>query len=389
MKHKLKEIVQHSTQVLQHTQKVTRRICAASLTLVLSVSFMLASATPAAALNSGFSRLAGAVRYDTMSRIVDEYTSLRSSYTGAGNTSIAIVVSGANYPDALAASALAGLADAPIILTETNTLTAQARAQLQKIAPKLTIVIGGEKVITPSVYNAIKSVVVKNSSDYAITRIAGATRYETSLAILNQNVVNLTDNSGNKQPNWSTYTPTVIIASADGFADSLSIGSFAYNRMAPIVLCNPSTGLSDAAIKAISNYGFKNAIIVGGPKAVPSKVEGQLKAISSIGSNVKRLSGNTRYETSIAIAKYEMANVEGFSLNGVVLASGENFPDALAASPLAGLSVSPIVLVSGGSNAASDYFTTMKGASNRAYVVGGNAVVSDSLANTLKSSLGF
>ena len=65
-------------------------------------------------------RLSGATRYDTMERIV-----------GAGgwrSGGTVIVASGGNYPDALAASGLAGVLDAPIVLTDGNTLSVQASA---------------------------------------------------------------------------------------------------------------------------------------------------------------------------------------------------------------------------------------------------------------------
>nr|WP_270449412.1 InlB B-repeat-containing protein [Bifidobacterium adolescentis] len=67
-------------------------------------------------------RLSGATRYDTMERIV-----------GAGgwrSGGTVIVASGGNYPDALAASGLAGVLDAPIVLTDGNTLSVQASARL-------------------------------------------------------------------------------------------------------------------------------------------------------------------------------------------------------------------------------------------------------------------
>jgi putative cell wall-binding protein/GH25 family lysozyme M1 (1,4-beta-N-acetylmuramidase) len=64
---------------------------------------------------------------------------------------------------------------------------------------------------------------------------------------------------------------------------------------------------------------------------------------------VQRLEGPTRYDTMAAV------NAQGFSTtatNTVILATGENFPDALAAAGLAGISTAPVVLTA--PNALSD-----------------------------------
>src|SRR5688572_28184995 len=68
-------------------------------------------------------RYAGATRYGTAAAIAGD-----ASFDGA---TTAIVATGENYPDALAASALAGAeAPAPIILTQKDTYTSDAKAAL-------------------------------------------------------------------------------------------------------------------------------------------------------------------------------------------------------------------------------------------------------------------
>ena len=54
---------------------------------------------------------------------------------------------------------------------------------------------------------------------------------------------------------------------------------------------------------------------------------------------VSRLCGETRYETA-----YESSKKLSSTSNTIILASGENFPDALAASALAGVNNAPILL---------------------------------------------
>ena len=57
--------------------------------------------------------------------------------------------------------------------------------------------------------------------------------------------------------------------------------------------------------------------------------------------NVTRLSGQDRFQTSIAVA---LQAFTGNQLQNVIVASGYSFPDALAASPLAAKLKAPIIL---------------------------------------------
>ena len=85
-------------------------------------------------------RLAGDTRYDTMSRIVDE---------GGWRTGGTVVVaSGSNYPDALAASGLAGVLDAPVVLTDGDVLSAQAADRVRALAPSRIVVAGGPAAVS-------------------------------------------------------------------------------------------------------------------------------------------------------------------------------------------------------------------------------------------------
>lgn len=92
----------------------------------------------------------------------------------------AIVASGANFPDALSASSLAGLLDAPVILTENSGLSTDASDELKRLAPTRVYVIGGESAISASTYKQIQNITGKKCT---VERIAGQTRYETCMKI--------------------------------------------------------------------------------------------------------------------------------------------------------------------------------------------------------------
>ena len=97
----------------------------------LGALFVLASlplfATEALALQVNVQRVAGDTRYDTMSELI-------SNVGGWSASDKVILASGANYPDALSASALAGAYDAPIILTDPLSYQARRRQQLNSLA---------------------------------------------------------------------------------------------------------------------------------------------------------------------------------------------------------------------------------------------------------------
>ena len=73
---------------------------------------------------NGLHRIFGQTRYETMAALVE-----KGEWKQSGT---AIVASGANFPDALSASSLAGRLDAPVILTESSRLSAEASAELKK-----------------------------------------------------------------------------------------------------------------------------------------------------------------------------------------------------------------------------------------------------------------
>ena len=66
-------------------------------------------------------------------------------------------------------------------------------------------------------------------------------------------------------------------------------------------------------------------------------------SVEANSTNVIRLAGDTRYDTMSRIIQAEVPGTSEY----VVVASGDNFPDALAAAPLAGALKAPIVLTSG------------------------------------------
>ena len=305
-------------------------------------------------------RLAGYTRYETAGLLFDQ-----GNWQQGGSI---VLASGANYPDALAASALAGDLNAPIMLTDPNGLSSETEWRIQNLKPSRVYIVGGKAAISVNVERRVAQLA---GSGATIQRIAGDTRYDTSLKVASS-LANPSD--------------TVIVTTGSNYADALSISPYAFATGSPVVLCNPSSGLSDSALKAIKKAGYKKAVIVGGTSAVPASVTSQLKA-QGIGS-ITRLSGDTRYETSAKIAEFELKQNVGFTMDGAYLATGQNFPDALAAGALSGKHLVPLLLVDPSAREACSFLSKYKGEVSRVTFVGGTNAIGNAEAASITRALG-
>ncbi len=120
---------------------------------------------------------------------------------------------------------------------------------------------------------------------------------------------------------------------------------------------------------------------VGGDTCVSDGVKSQLPDLA-----FERWYGQTRYETSLAIANHELA--EGLSLSCVCVATGENFPDALAGGPLAGSRGGVLLLTNGTDMTFADKLLAPRASEvDACYLLGGSGVLPISLETYLKELL--
>lgn len=311
----------------------------------------------------GMYRAAGETRYATMAAL------LPKAPWKAGRT--VVLASGSNYPDALAAASLAGAYDAPIVLTEPNSLSVDAADMIEQLSPNVIYVVGGEAAVSKS---AVDTAAFYAADGCKVFRIAGDTRLETSLAI------------AKRVRQKSTASDTLIVATGFNYADALSVSPFAFAYKSPIFLCG-SNGLSADVISYISGAGFKRAILVGGTAAVPERVKHQLTSAGIPSGSITRLAGSTRYETSAKIMSYAVN--AGMNVSNVYLATGTNFPDALAAGPVAGKLRAPLLLVDPDIEYAHTVLSNYRGNVNVATIVGGTSAVSAIDASSLARTLGL
>ncbi|MBF1046153.1 MAG: cell wall-binding repeat-containing protein, partial [Peptostreptococcus sp.] len=85
----------------------------------------------------------------------------------------------------------------------------------------------------------------------------------------------------------------------------------------------------------IRDLDINKTYIAGGLNTISKSTEAKLPGV------LERMAGNTRYETSVAIAKSKFKDSKE-----VFIASGEEFADALVISPVSGKYNRPTLLVS-------------------------------------------
>lgn len=156
---------------------------------------------------------------------------------------------------------------------------------------------------------------------------------------------------------------TVIVARSDEYPDALAAGPLADVYDAPILLTGAG-GIDSRVLAAIDEFGFRNAILVGGTAVFPSSAMQALEGVVGVG-DVQQVGGINRYETATDIARHVGWRVSGKGVNpytvNVYLATGENFPDALAAGAAAADNDGVVLLTNdtrlSGDNDASERFT--------------------------------
>ncbi|NTU88690.1 MAG: hypothetical protein HGA54_02130 [Actinobacteria bacterium] len=112
------------------------------------------------------------------------------------------------------------------------------------------------------------------------------------------------------------------------------------------------------------------------PSTVPSP-------ISRIIEQANQLAGSNRYETSVSIVEEQCPD----GSEGVIICTGENFPDALAASSLSGATGYPILLTASNELPSSIADEIINLGASKAYIIGGTGAVSTRVADQVQSAL--
>ena len=251
-----------------------------------------------------------------------------------------IIASGENFPDALAASALAG-DEAPILLVQSDAIPSVVRDRLNRLSDSVTdaIIVGGVNAISADVEAEIGEIL--DNAD--VVRISGDNRYATAVAIAEEVGID---------------AGTIALVSGENFADAVSVGPWAGTQGYPILLAT-SSGIPDetsAALEAaLEEDETTRVVIVGGSAAVSASAESDLVELGFTSQNVSRVAGSDRYLTNLLWNTENLNNIgkqlntaDRLTLDGntILFVSGSSFPDALSAAPLAAHLDAHLVLAS-------------------------------------------
>jgi len=241
--------------------------------------------------------------------------------------STVVIATAFNWPDALGGSALAGATRGPILLVAPDSLSPAVAAEIDRLNATKAIILGGAGAVSNDVYVALDAL-----SGVAVERIAGANRYETSEKIAARTIAEMKARS--------TYSGRAFVSTGQNFPDALGASPLASAKGWPIYLIDPAAGDNSALATRMKSAGVTNAVVLGGTAAASTAVESRMRATLGAAS---RIAGDTRYQTAVKVASYGVSTA-GLSWNRVGVATGQDFPDALAGGVLQGVSGSVMVL---------------------------------------------
>ena len=290
-------------------------------------------------------RVYGSSRFDTAFAIADQ---IKKANGGEAFKSI-IIASGTDFADALSASYLAKVKNAPILITAKSAATMDSVAEYVKknAAPKANIyIVGGTGAVLPEMETKLKG--------YNVKRLAGKNRFLTNIEVLKESKVT---------------NEEILVASGLNYADALSAS--AVGKPILLVAGKSLTADQTAYLKTIKST---SAAIIGGTGAVSSEIEKQVK---SSFKSVTRVGGSNRFETSVLVAKRYFKNPPTMAV-----AYGLNYPDGLCGGPLAMQYSCPLILtVSANVTAAKDYAKQIKATTTVTF--GGPSLITDEALKTI------
>jgi putative cell wall-binding protein len=269
------------------------------------------------------------------------------------------------YADALVAAPLARRLSAPILLTGSTGLDARVREELQRLNADRVFVMGGTAALSQQVVNDLEAAGVTD-----IQRVDGADRFATAARVARM----------------LGGTQAYLVKGIDedptrGWPDAVAVSGLAAAQLRPILL-TATDFLPPATSEAIDALDTRNLSIVGGTAVVS---EGIQTGLSDRIPYIERISGATRFETSAAVA--ERAVLHTMDPHSVWLATGHDFPDALAAGAAVGYAGGILLLVDGQADelneAAAEWLDERYHPTDNVMLVGGRSAVSAELEASL------
>ncbi|MDN4830784.1 cell wall-binding protein Cwp10 [Clostridioides difficile] len=198
-----------------------------------------------------------------------------------------------------------------------------------------------------------------STSNVTVKKLKGADRFETAIKI--------------SQSGWTKSDTVVIVNGEDkSMVDGLTATPLASVKNSPILLSS-NEKLPQKTVEELKRLNPSKVIVIGGNNSMPNSVVEAIKAVNSKIS-VQRIGGDTRYQTSINIAK-EIDKTNNVSK--LYIGAGNGEADSLSIASLAGKEKTPIVLTQkdGVDNEAEQFIKSNK--VSNIYFIGGVEKISN------------
>ncbi|WP_131750048.1 cell wall-binding repeat-containing protein, partial [Clostridioides difficile] len=255
----------------------------------------------------------------------DRYaTSIKISKQCWDNANNVVLINNSSIADALSATPFAKVKNAPILLTQNNSLNQLTENEISRLGAKNIYIIGGFNSIDESIENYLKD------KGLNTIRISGNDRYDTSIKLAKE------------LSKENKLSKLVLVNGEKGLADAVSMGAISAKEKMPILLTNQNDDMKEIE-ELIDNKDISKSYIVGGESLFNKDIEDKLPSVIKI-------SGEDRTETNSKVIDYFYNN--SVLDNLYVAKNGENkeddLVDALSVGVLAGKTESPVIIVGDG-----------------------------------------
>lgn len=290
-------------------------------------------------------RISGADRYAT--------AAAASASAFAAGVPVVYIATGANFPDGLSAGAAASRDKGPVLLVTQDAIPSATASELTRLRPGRIVIQGGAGAVDAGVASQLAAFTTG-----AVQRNSGADRYETALATSRRAFASAS---------------TVFLASGLNFPDALGGAAAAARANGPLLLVPDGPTLPSPVAAEITRLGATKVVMLGGPGVVAPQVERTLHTLVGV---VDRYAGSDRFGTAGVAGEVAFA-----SATTAVIATGLDYPDALAGGALAGRKQAPLFLVDGGCVPAYVLTSLQRLGVGSVLILGGTGAVSSSVAS--------
>lgn len=178
--------------------------------------------------------------------------------------SAAFVATVDNYPDALAASAVAAVNGWPVLYTDADSLSAATREVISDLGIGTVHIVGGTAAVSSGVESSLRGLGV------TVNRLSGANRIDTALAIADFGLRN------------GLVATHPQLATAFNFPDALAAGALAGVLRSPVILTTADSLHPSTANWLRAHRGEIDAVnLLGGAGALSTRVEQDVTAALS------------------------------------------------------------------------------------------------------------